>query len=188
MRCVCRSFHSNLNVAFLLFLTCLVMSAYIPLHAWAGAHPKPGLHPLDENGRMRISRGDRCPVCAMKVAKHRPFVSAIQLDDKTTYYFCGTGCMIRSWLHPEIFLGVDKVDLRRPVVREYFTGHDIDARDAIWVAGSDVIGPMGSALVPLKDEVSLKVFKQRHGGKTTFRLKEMNDARWYTITGKKAGK
>jgi nitrous oxide reductase accessory protein NosL len=184
MCCALRSFHSNLQIAILLVLA----SAFIPLHAAADAHPKPGVLPLDDDGRMRISPGDRCPVCAMKVVKHRPFASAIQLNDNTTYYFCGTGCMIRSWMHPEIFLDVAKADLTLPVVREYFTGREIDARDVIWVAGSDVIGPMGPALVPLQDEDSLKTFKQRHGGKTTFRLEEMDDTRWYSITGKKAGK
>jgi copper chaperone NosL len=172
----------------LLAIVCLSLTAWIPLHAMEGVDPKPGRNPLDKNGQMQISPGDRCPVCAMKVDNHRKFVSAIQLNDKTTYYFCGTGCMIRSWMHPEIFLGAARADLRLPVVREYFTGREIDARQAIWVAGSDVVGPMGPALVPLKDEKALKVFMQRHGGKTNFRLQEMDDARWFAITGKKAGK
>jgi nitrous oxide reductase accessory protein NosL len=176
------------RIAILLAMIFHIMPASIPLYAKEGAHPKPGLHPLDEGGRMRISLGDRCPVCGMKVDNHRKFASAIQLSDKTTYYFCGTGCMIRTWMHPEIFLGVDKADVRLPVVRVYFTGRELDARDVIWVAGSDVVGPMGPALVPLKDEDSLNVFMQRHGGKTTFRLEDMDDARWHAITGKKARK
>ena len=167
---------------------CLVSAALIPLHAEEGVRPTPGLKPLDESGRMQISPEDRCPVCGMKVDRHRKFSSAVQLGDRTTYYFCGTGCMIRTWMHPEIFLGVSKASLKLPVVREYFTGREVDAREVIWVAGSDIIGPMGPALVPVKDESSLKVFKQRHGGKTQFRLQEMDDARWFEITGKRAGK
>ena len=184
----CLNFRSLEIKTILLTIVCLSLTALIPLHAMEGVHPKPGLHPLDKNGQMRISPENRCPVCGMKVENHRKFVSAIQLNDKTTYYFCGTGCMIRSWMHPEIFLGVVIADLRLPVAREYFTGRQVDARNVIWVAGSDVIGPMGPALVPLKDEKSLKVFMQRHGGKMHFRLEEMDDARWFAITGKKAGK
>ena len=147
---------------------------------------KPGEHPLDAQGRMHISQADRCPVCAMVVIKHPKFASAIQLTDGTTHYFCGTGCMIRSWMHPEVFLGVEKSALKRPVVQDYFTGAHINGLDAAWVAGSDVAGPMGPALVPLKSPDDAAAFIQRHGGKTIGRLADMDDEKWQQITGKKA--
>ncbi len=156
--------------------------------AAAGSGPQPGKMGLDEAGRMQVSDGDRCPVCAMNVIKHPKFASAIQLKESRTFYFCGTGCMIRSWMHPEVFLGVEKDQLEKPVVKAYFTGKEMDAREAIWAAGSDVIGPMGPALVPLKDEAELETFRQRHGAKATFRLSEMDDEKWQAITGKKAVK
>jgi nitrous oxide reductase accessory protein NosL len=88
-------------------------------------------------------------------------------------------------MHPEIYLGTTKDMLERPIVREYFSGRQIDARDAILVYGSDVIGPMGPALVPVLNERHLEVFKKRHGGKTQVFLKDLNDDRWYEITGRK---
>ena len=137
---------------------------------------------------MQISDGDRCPVCAMKVRAHAKFASAILLADGRTFYFCGTGCMIRSWMHPEIFLKVSKKDLKLSVVQDYFTGEQVDGLTVVWVAGSDVVGPMGPALVPIKNTGQVGVFKKRHGGKTTFRLADMNDEKWQAMTGKKAGK
>lgn len=89
-------------------------------------------------------------------------------------------------MHPEVFLGVKKASLQLPVVQAYFTGKPIDARKAIWVAGSDVMGPMGPALVPLETQKELDAFKARHGGKTVFRLSEMTDEKWKAITGKSA--
>jgi nitrous oxide reductase accessory protein NosL len=133
---------------------------------------------------MHLSDGDRCPVCAMPVTEHKKFAGAIALRDGQTYYFCGTGCLIRSWLHPEVFLGAGRGSLDKAVVKEYFAGEQVDARGVIFVAGSDVIGPMGPALVPVKNEADMTTFKNRHGGKTSFRLDEMNDERWKTITGK----
>jgi nitrous oxide reductase accessory protein NosL len=147
--------------------------------------PKPALQPLDQSGKMHISRQDRCPVCAMKVSKHPKFACAIELKSGKTYYFCGTGCMIRSWMHPEIFLGISKQGLKRPVVQDYFSGDQVDGRSVFWVAGSDVIGPMGPALVPLKNEAHLDAFKKRHGAKTIFRLSDMTDEKWLQLTGKK---
>ena len=148
--------------------------------------PQPGLKPLDERGAMQISDQDRCPVCAMQVSKHKKFACAVQLMNGNTFYFCGSGCMIRSWMHPDIFLGAAKEELRRSVVQDYFTGEQVPGRSVHWVAGSDVIGPMGPALVPLKNEQDLAVFKKRHGAKAVFRLSEMTDEKWRQLTGKKA--
>jgi nitrous oxide reductase accessory protein NosL len=150
------------------------------------AGPQPGLKSLDESGTMQISRQDRCPVCAMQVSKHRKFACAVELVDGRTFYFCGSGCMIRSWMHPEIFLGASKSKLKRSVVQDYFTGQQVSGDSVFWVAGSDVIGPMGPALVPLKNEQDLDVFKKRHGVKTIFRLSEMTDEKWLQLTGKTA--
>jgi len=150
------------------------------------AGPQPGLKPLEESGTMQISSQDRCPVCARQVGKHKKFACAVQLMNGKTFYFCGTGCMIRSWMHPEIFLGAAKEELKRSVVQDYFSGEQVPGRSVYWVAGSDVIGPMGPALVPLKNEQHLDVFKKRHGAKAVFRLSEMTDERWQLLTGKKA--
>ena len=146
----------------------------------------PGKRPLDADGRMRVSEGDRCPVCAMEVIRHPKFASAIALKDGRTFYFCGTGCMIRTWLHPEVFLGVPPEALDRPIVHDYFTGREVDARRVIWVAGSDVVGPMGPALVPIAEDSHVEAFQRRHGGDRTFRLDELDDAAWTEITGKPA--
>jgi nitrous oxide reductase accessory protein NosL len=150
------------------------------------AGPQSGLKPLDEAGAMQISSRDRCPVCAMQVSKYKKFACAVQLMNGNTFYFCGSGCMIRSWLHPDIFLGAEKEELKRSVVQDYFTGEQVLGRSVYWVAGSDVIGPMGPALVPLKNEQDLDVFKKRHGAKAVFRLSEMTDEKWQQLTGKKA--
>jgi nitrous oxide reductase accessory protein NosL len=141
---------------------------------------------LTEDGVMRVSAEDRCPVCAMLPARNEKFAGAIQLEDGRTFYFCSAGCMIRSWRHPFRYLGVDRGDLARPVTRDYFTGEALDAREALWVAGSDVVGPMGPALVPLKTTKDLPVFRKRHGAKTTFRLSELDDDLWQILTGNHA--
>jgi len=150
----------------------------------AGLHP--GLKPIDDSGVMHISSQDRCPVCAMQVSKYQKFACAIELINGRTFYFCGSGCMIRTWMHPDIFLGATKTELKRSVVQDYFTGEQVSGESVFWVAGSDVIGPMGPALVPLKNEQGLEVFKKRHGSKAVFHLSEMTDEKWQQLTGKKA--
>ena len=166
----------------------LVFTTANTIGASDGKGPLAGVLPLDENGRMQISPEDRCPVCGMKVIRYPKFAGAIQLRNSATFYFCSTGCMIRSWMHPEIYLGTTQTELKQPVVKEYFTGRQVDGRSIIFVFGSDVIGPMGPALVPVMDENYLKVFKKRHGGKLQFLLNNMNDDKWFEMTGRKIEK
>ena len=167
---------------------CLIITAANPICASAGKGPFPGVKPLDENGRMQISPEDRCPVCGMKVIRYPKFAGAIELRNSATFYFCSTGCMIRSWMHPAIYLGTTPTELKQPVVQEYFTGRQVDGRSIIFVFGSDVIGPMGPALVPVMDENSLKIFKKRHGGKSQFLLNDMDGDKWLEMTGRNTEK
>jgi nitrous oxide reductase accessory protein NosL len=159
---------------------CLVLVAAMQLTFFPRANaettlrPAPAQKPLDGKGHMVIGPLDRCPVCGMKVIKYPRFAAAIQLKNKTTYYFCSNRCMLRSWLKPDIFLASEHAKLSKPVIQEYFYGQHLDARQVIWVSGSDIIGPMGPALIPLRDDDSLKAFRERHGGQTVFRLNNLN--------------
>jgi nitrous oxide reductase accessory protein NosL len=94
--------------------------------------------------------------------------------------------MLNAWLHPDIFLGTEALQLKRPVVREYLSGEAMDAREVFWVSGSDVVGPMGPALVALKNAVHLDAFRRRHGAQQVFRLDELNHDNWEKLTGKQA--
>jgi copper chaperone NosL len=150
------------------------------------ASPKAAAKGLDAKGQLQLSPDDRCPVCGMKVTKHKRFASGIALSDGTTFHFCGTGCMLKSWVQPQVFLGKPKGQLAKAITREYFAGTYIDAKTARWVSGSDVVGAMGPAIVPLKDDADLETFRKRHGGKSTFRLDQLSAASWSKLTGKPA--
>lgn len=170
---------------FLIFAAALAPTSGAEDHTGrTGKGPMPAAVAPDTDGTMRINPQDRCPVCAMVPNKAEKFASAAELVNGAAFYFCGTGCLIRSWMHPEVFLGVKKEALKRSVVRDYFRGEYLDGEKVFWVAGSDVIGPMGPAIVPLKTEKDVSSFKKRHNGKVTFKLSEMNDELWKNITGK----
>ena len=151
--------------------------------AWAQS-PRPGAHPLDTRGQLHTSPDDRCPVCAMRPIKYPRFAAAIQLANGTTFYFCSAGCMLKAWLQPLIFLNCRAEALQRPVAQDYFSGEPVDARQVFWIAGSDVIGPMGPALVPLREFAHVEAFRRRHGAGRIFRLETLNLDNWETLTGK----
>jgi len=151
--------------------------------AWAGSGgPVAALRSLSTDGRMSLSQSDRCPVCAMFPARHPEAAAAMTLKSGETFYFCGNGCLLRAWLRPTVYLGKVRESIDRLVVLDYFSGQPIDARSATWIAGSDVVGPMGPAIIALGDADRLVVFKKRHGGKTVFTFDQIDDALWRKIS------
>jgi len=137
---------------------------------------------LAPDGQMRISTSDRCPVCAMYPARRPDAAAAITLTSGTTFYFCSNGCLLRTWLRPEAYLGKSRDQIDRIVVRDYFSGKPIDGRKATWVAGSDVVGPMGPAIITLGNPNQLETFTNRHGGTTVFTFDDLNDDLWKRIS------
>lgn len=170
------------------WLLAILISFPLLLHARSAAAaeggPKPALQPLTASGQMVLNESDRCPVCAMFPARRPASAAAITLDSGETFYFCGNGCLLRSWLRPSVYLGRSQKEIVRLVVQDYFSGKPIDGRSATWVAGSDVVGPMGPAIVALGDAGQLATFQKRHGGKTVFTFDQINDGLWHRISGR----
>ena len=170
----------------IIFCLVLGLSSSPPLMAGDGVAPPPAKKGLTPQGQLQLHGDDTCPVCAMRPAKWSKFAAAIELSEQRTYYFCSNGCMIRAWLHPHEFLNAAPEQRLRPVVQAFFSGRPMDARQVTWVAGSDVMGPMGPAIVALESPEMAEVFRERHGGKQQFTLDEMTDALWEKIKGRKA--
>jgi copper chaperone NosL len=174
-----------------LLVIAVCMGLLLVMNACSRSRSAPQAGPLaaqqgpDPEGHPRIASTDRCPVCGMLPAKSHRFAGAIELSDGRAFYSCGPGCLLKMHLHPEVFLKVDRSAIRRAIVQEYLQGKPIEAADATWVQGSDVIGPMGPAFVPLATASDVATFRERHGGKNVFRLSELDDARFEALTGRK---
>ena len=146
----------------------------------AGKGPTPAVQGVDADGTMHPGASDRCPVCGMTV-HDRKFPASLTLKDGRTFYFCGPGCLIRTWTDPATHLGVSADALLAARATDYFTGKSLDANEAFWIFGSDVKGPMGPMPVAVSDEAEAETFKKRHGAKTTFRLKDMTAEKWQAL-------
>lgn len=141
---------------------------------------------LAPDGRMQIGNRDRCPVCGMFPVKRPKSAAALVLADGRVFYFCGNGCLLRSWRNSRKYLGVDPAVIEKMWVRDYFSGETIDAAKAWWIAGSDVVGPMGPAIVALKAQEHLETFQKRHGGEHVFQLDQINESLWRQVIGSKS--
>jgi copper chaperone NosL len=102
---------------------------------------------------------DRCPVCGMFVKPYPTWMAALRFPGGRVEYFDGPKDLFRRYfaLGPE-------GKKAEPLVTDYYSTRVIPAREAWFVSGSDILGPMGHELVPLASEGEARGFKRDHGG------------------------
>ena len=149
------------------------------------AHVTAAVMGLDSEGNMQVSKEDTCSICGMPIHKHLRFATGIEIKDGAAFYFCGTQCLIRAWLKPEIYIGVPKENLKTSVVTSYFNGENLNGKNAFFIMGSDVMGPMGPSMIALATEREKEAFISRHGGTSVFGIDSISKATWEKANGRK---
>lgn len=109
---------------------------------------------------------DLCPVCGMLVSKYPNWVAVVTWKDGHAHYFDGAKDMFK-FLHdlPRFAPKHRKEDIAGIHVTDYYNLERIDARKALFVTGSDVLGPMGHELLPLATRADADDFVKEHKGK-----------------------
>jgi len=115
---------------------------------------------------------DRCAVCGMFVAKYPNWVATIVYADGSHQFFDGPKDLFRSLLGEG---GSPTLDAEIWVT-DYYTTKPINARDAFFVAGSDVFGPMGAELIPLATADLAESFRADHGGADVLAFDAIDEA------------
>lgn len=133
--------------------TSLLLAAYLPLAVAQATIPKPGSK-------------DLCPVCGMLVSKYPNWVAVVVWKDGHTHFFDGAKDMFKFLQNIGHFApGHRKEDIAAIYVTDFYNLGRIDARKALFVQGSDVLGPMGHELVPLETRADAEDFLKDHKGK-----------------------
>lgn len=117
---------------------------------------------------------DRCAVCGMFVEKYPNFLAQLVLGDGSTAYFDGVKDMMRYLRDPGRFGGAAR-EARAVFVKDYYSLETVDGREAHYVAGSDVLGPMGKELIPFRTREAAEEFKKDHKGKRVLRFGEIDE-------------
>ena len=138
----------------------LLLATWVALAA-AQAPPKPG------------SR-DLCPVCGMLVSKYPNWVATIVYKDGHTHHFDGAKDMFKFWHEPAKFAaGHRREDMAAIWVTDFYGLARIDAKKALYVIGSDVLGPMGHEFIPLANAEDAAEFARDHKGRRTLRFDQV---------------
>ena len=117
---------------------------------------------------------DKCPVCGMFVAGYPAFLAEIAFNDGFRAYFDGPKDMFRYYFEPEKYHpGRRTAEIAAVYVTDYYSLDVIDGRQAFYISGSDVMGPMGNELVPVGREPQAKTFLEDHKGTSLLRFNDV---------------
>jgi len=114
---------------------------------------------------------DTCPVCGMFVAKYPEWIATIAFKDGHADHFDGAKDFFKYLLDmPKYAGGRVRTDIIGMGVTDYYDVKRIDAAQAVYVIGSDVLGPMGHELVPHANADDAQAFMKDHQGKRVLRF------------------
>lgn len=138
---------------------------------------------------LKVGEKERCPVCAMFVAKYPRWVAQIfYKKDNTEHHFSFDGVkdMMKFYFNPLLWnsKGVKKEQFTKILVTDYYSTNAIQAKDAFFVTGSDTFGPMGHELIPFKTYEEAKTFKRDHAGEKIVRFDEITSKGVYKLDEK----
>ncbi|MBT0666109.1 nitrous oxide reductase accessory protein NosL [Geobacter pelophilus] len=120
---------------------------------------------------------DKCPVCGMFVKGYPNWLAAIRLKNGSAIYFDGPKDLFNYYLNPGKYAPATKQsEFSEILVKDYYAVKPIDARQAYFVAGSDVLGPMGKELIPLAKKEDAIEFRADHKGNKVYRFQEVTPA------------
>ena len=118
-----------------------------------------------------------CPVCGMFVAKYPAWIATVLYEDGHAHHFDGPKDLFKYLLDmPRWAPGHNADSIFAIAVTEYYGLRRIAAREAWYVIGSDVLGPMGHELIPLATPEDADEFLRDHAGKRILRFEEVNAA------------
>jgi nitrous oxide reductase accessory protein NosL len=108
---------------------------------------------------------DRCPVCGMFAYKYPQWIAGFVFKSGKTFFHCCPKCMLHNLSHiPKYQPGETREQLKLIWVTEYYTTRKMAARDVLFVAGTQLVGPMGLDLIPVKGEAAADSLKRDYGG------------------------
>jgi len=122
-------------------------------------------------GQMVVPREVKCPVCGMFVAKYPKWAALIDVEGKK-HYFDGVKDMMKFYIF-DVDFPYDRSNISHIEVTDFYTLQAIDAKQAFYVIGSDVYGPMGNELIPFLNNEAAQNFMSDHRAEKIIRFDDI---------------
>jgi len=124
-------------------------------------------------GRIEVTKDEKCPICGMFVYKYPRWAAQIFYADKH-YSFDGVKDLMKYYFD-------NKDGITKILVTDYYSQKAIDAKKAYYVIGSDIYGPMGDELIPFIDEEDAKTFYMDHRGTKIVHFEDIKEREVYKL-------
>lgn len=132
-----------------------------------------GLFATAADGPQAPDEDDRCAVCGMFVHKYPNWLATTVFADGGQVFFDGPKDMFRYLLELEKYAVGDR-EIAGVYVTEYYRVRLVDATTSYFVAGSDVMGPMGAELIPFATRDEAEGYSLDHGGQEILEFDEVS--------------
>lgn len=129
---------------------------------------------------------DTCPVCGMFVAPYPYWIATVLWRDGKAVHFDGAKDFFKYLQDLKKYEpGRALAEINAMGVTDYYATGRIDAAQAYYVIGSDVLGPMGHELVPHDTQAEANEFMADHSGKRVLRFAEVTQVMLLGLDGGK---
>ena len=119
----------------------------------------------------------RCTVCGMFVAKYPNWLAQIHYDDSgQTKFFDGVKDMMVFYFNPEDYGSASRESIKGIFVKDYYSLKYLPGKEAFYVIGSDVYGPMGHELIPFETRAAAESFSKDHHGREILTFEDITPA------------
>jgi nitrous oxide reductase accessory protein NosL len=110
----------------------------------------------------------------MFVARYPDWIATVRYRDGHAHHFDGAKDMFKYLLDLPRWAPDHQLDQVEAIgVTEYYSVQRIEARQAYYVIGSDVLGPMGHELIPLETQADAEEFLKDHGATRILRFDDV---------------
>ncbi|MFC1834847.1 nitrous oxide reductase accessory protein NosL [Thermodesulfobacteriota bacterium] len=139
----------------------------------------PGVEPVRSAGRRfpKPDKKDRCPVCGMFVHKFPKWAAGLVFDNGSMYFHCSPKCMLHNLNNIAKYQpGEERRNLKLIWATDYYTTKKMDARELFFVTGTNLLGPMGLDLVPVRGRNAADNLKADYKGESVLSLEQITPA------------
>lgn len=110
----------------------------------------------------------------MFVAKYPNWLTQVRHESGSVQFFDGVKDMLAYYLNPKEYGAAPDDTINEIWVKGYYSLSWIEGKQAIYVQGSDVYGPMGHEFIPFASQVAAESFMKDHKGKNTLSFDEIS--------------
>jgi len=106
------------------------------------------------------------PVYLLPLKKYPKWVAEAELNNGKKVHFVSVKSMMTVYFHQPYFQRHKFIDgnITKLYVQDYINGKKIDAKNAVYLFGSNIVGPHGDDLVPFENREKAKIFQFKNGG------------------------